>query len=368
MNAAVGLYKPLDEMAPWDATRQVLEVIGIVDEAPGVKTFRFRSDNQTWFRYKPGQFITLELPVEGGSLPRTYTLSSSPSRPFSIAVTAKLQEDSIGTRWMFDHLKAGDLVRACGPAGMFSLHNYPAAKYLFISAGSGITPMMSMLRWLNDCSPQTDVAFVHSARRPEEIIFRRELELLSARMPNLSLGFTVSQRSSREGWFGHTGHIDTARLPLLAPDFRERKIFCCGPEPFMRAIREILALAGFDMDRFHLESFVTAPATTVAQNPIEALRPPPADMPAEAGMPIRFSSSEVDAPCIAGQTVLQTARATGVHIPSVCEMGLCGTCKVKKISGEVEMHHNGGILEHEIAEGYILACCSKPLSALEIEA
>ena len=82
MNAAVNLYKHLDEMTPWNDRLQVLEVIGVVYETSDVKTFIFRSDNQTWFRYKPGQFVTLELPVESGAMMRTYTLSSSPSRPF----------------------------------------------------------------------------------------------------------------------------------------------------------------------------------------------------------------------------------------------------------------------------------------------
>ena len=86
-------------------------------------------------------------------------------------------------------------------------------------------------------------------------------------------------------------------------------------------------------------------------------------------MPIRFARLAMSmAECVAGQTVLQTARARGVRIPAACEFGLCGTCKVKKISGDVEMSHNGGILDDEIDDGYILACCSKPLSALEIEA
>jgi len=89
---------------------------------------------------------------------------------------------------------------------------------------------------------------------------------------------------------------------------------------------------------------------------------------AEATTPLRFALSDVDAECVAGQTVLQTARASGVRIPAACEFGLCGTCKVKKVSGKVEMSHNGGILDHEIEDGFILACCSKPLSALEIEA
>ena len=177
----------------------------------------------------------------------------------------------------------------------------------------------------------------------------------------------IEERSSREGWFGHMGRIDAIRLPLLAPDFREREIFCCGPDPFMRAVRQMLEASGFDMAYYHQESFaaptveeIPAPFTSPADNGIEA--------PADTVTPVRFSLSDVDAECVAGQTVLQTARSSGVRIPAACEFGLCGTCKVKKVSGEVEMSHNGGILDHEIDDGFILACCSKPLSALEIEA
>lgn len=365
MNAMTGLhlYRHLDEMAPWNDRLQVLEVIGVTDEAPDVKTFTFRSDAQTWFRYKPGQFITLELPSGDGPLMRTYTLSSSPSRPFSISVTVKAQAGSVGTRWMFDNLRPGSRLKARGPAGDFSHHNHASGKYLFVSAGSGITPMMSMLRWLNDCAPWTDVAFVNCAKRPEEIIFRRELELLGSNMPGLSLGFMIEERSSRESWFGHMGRIDAVRLPLLSPDFHEREVFCCGPDPFMRAVRGMLESAGFDMAHYHQESFGATPVETPAPAPGEGEA-----SPAEAAMPIRFAESDVDGQCLAGQTVLQAARASGVRISAACEFGLCGTCRVKKVSGQVDMNHNGGILEEEIAEGYILACCSKPLSPLEIEA
>lgn len=364
MNAVtdIGLYRHLDEMSPWDDRLQVLEVIGITDEAPEVRTFTFRSDAQTWFRYKPGQFVTLELPVGDEPLMRTYTLSSSPSRPFSIAVTVKAQAGSIGTRWMFEHLKPGDRLRAYGPAGDFSHHNHPAGKYLFISAGSGVTPMMSMLRWLNDCAPWTDVSFVNCARRPEEIIFRKELELLGGRMPGLSLGFLIEERSSRESWFGHMGRIDAVRLPLLAPDFREREVFCCGPEPFMRAVRDMLSAAGFDMEHYHQESF-SAPVAEVVVPPLAG-----EDVVADEVVPVHFSVSGTEGACLPGQTVLQTARAAGVRIPAACEFGLCGTCKVRKLSGEVAMEHNGGILDPEIDEGFILACCSRPLGPLDIEA
>ncbi len=357
------LYRHLDEMTPWNDRLQMLEVVGISDDAPQVKTFTFRSEAQTWFRYRPGQFVTLELPVGDEPVHRTYTLSSSPSRPFSIAVTVKAQAGSIGTRWMFDHLSVGARLKAYGPSGDFTLHAHPAAKYLFVSAGSGVTPMMSMLRWLNDCAPGTDVAFVNCARRPEEIIFRRELELLGSRMPGLSLAFMIEERSSRESWFGHMGRIDAVRLPLLAPDFREREVFCCGPEPFMRAVREMLAAGGFDMAHYHQESFAPPAAEPVVAEVLAE-----AEQAAEAAVPVRFSLSDVEGACLPGQTVLQTARAAGVRIPAACEFGLCGTCKVLKTAGAVEMAHNGGILDHEIDEGYILACCAKPLGAVAVEA
>lgn len=368
MNSMTGLpsHRPAgDGMTPWNDRLHDLEVIGVTDEAPQVKTFAFRADARTWFRYSPGQFITLELPVAAGPLMRTYTLSSSPSRPFSIAVTVKAQAASVGTRWMFDHLKPGDRLRAYGPAGMFSIDGHPAEKYLFVSAGSGITPMMSMLRWMHDCAPSTDVALVACARRPDEIIFRRELELLGTRMPGLSLGFLVEERPQGESWFAPVGRIDAARLPLLVPDFRDREVFCCGPEPFMGTVRVVLEAAGFDMARYHQESFGPPAA--------EALPPAGAGVAAdaagaEAALPVRFSVSGVDGRCPAGQTVLQAARASGVRIAAACEMGLCGTCRVRKVGGEVEMAHKGGILDDDVADGYILACCSKPLSALEIEA
>ena len=365
MNAETdpGLYRYLDEMAPWNADLQSLEVVAVSDEAPDVKTFSFRSDNQTWFRYQPGQFITLELPVGPEPVLRTYTLASSPSRPFSVSITVKAQPDSIGTRWMFDNLRPGSLVTAYGPSGQFSLHNFPAARYLFISAGSGVTPMMSMLRWFNDCAPWTDVAFIHCAKRPEDVLFRRELELTGTRMPALSLDFIVETRSETEKSFGNKGRIDPVKLALMVPDFRDREIFCCGPEPFMRSVREILDGAGFDMAHYHQESFGTPKAEAV-EAAIEAAH----EAPAGDRIPISFASSQTDYEMMADQTVLQAARASGVRIPAACEFGLCGTCKVRKLSGSVAMEHNGGILDHEIEDGYILACCSKPLSPLEIEA
>jgi ferredoxin-NADP reductase len=288
-------------------------------------------------------------------------LSSSPSRPYALSVTVKAQATSIGTRWMFDNLKPGMKIRALGPLGDFSYVRHPGEKYLFISAGSGVTPMMSMVRDMSDRAPQSDIAFINCSRSPSDIVFRHELEYLARFMPKLSLGFIVENCGRTDLWSGLKGMVDKAKIALLSPDFMDRTVFCCGPGPFMAAISSMLDASGFDMSRYHQESFSPAAPVAVGESIHTA-----AD--GEALSMVGFTLSGKEVPCQPGQTVLMTARAAGVRIGAACESGICGTCRVLKLSGEVEMHHNGGILDDEIEEGYILACCSRPLTDVKVEA
>ncbi len=358
-------FKPLDQVRPWNDRVQMLEVTMIVPEAPNVATFCFRTTDNSWFRYLPGQFITLELPVDGQKVLRTYTLSSSPSRPLSITVTVKASPDSVGTRWMLDNLKIGDRLKAFGPAGIFSFHTYPAEKYLFISAGSGITPMMSMTRWLYDYGLHTDITFIHAARRPSEIIFRSELEMMATRTNDMRLAWIVEGNDPFTPWAGFTGRINQLLLQSISPDYFEREIFCCGPPPFMTAVREILIASGFEMERYHEESF-QAPVKTEQEAP-DFTEEEVALPDAEAEVELVFTQSGQSVQVPETTTILEAAKAAGLFIPNACNFGVCGTCKIMKRSGDVHMVHNGGISEEEEAEGYILACCSKPLSRVEVE-
>jgi ferredoxin-NADP reductase len=345
---------------PW-TDAEPLECAMVVPEVADTATFTFRAPSGAWFDYQPGQFLTLDLPVPGGNVQRTYTISSSPSRPLSISVTVKAQKHSIGTRWMLDHLKPGMRIKAYGPSGIFSFHRHAAKKYLFISAGSGITPMMSMTTWAWDSGEMPDIVFVHAARRPSEIIFRERLEQFANRVPGLQLRFVVEEPDPFRAWPGYTGRLSQIMLGLMAPDYLEREVFCCGPEPFMQGVRDMLVSLGYDMGRYHQESF-GAPVRTEAEAPVISDVVPYADTSAV----ITFATSGITAPCAETDTVLAVARRAGLNIPSGCTFGLCGTCKVKKTEGDVHMVHNGGISEDDIAAGWILACCSHPIGPVSV--
>jgi len=338
-----------------------LECVSFLPEAPNVVTFTFQAPSGALFRFKPGQFVTLELPVPGGPLHRTYTVSSSPSRPTSLTITVKAQDGSIGTRWMLDNLRAGVRVKAIGPGGTFSHMFHPSPKYLFISAGSGITPMMSMTTWMYDSGRAADIVFINCARRPSEIIFRQRLEHMASRTAGLELAWVVDQPDPYQPWTGYRGPFNQLLLGLTAPDYMERAVFCCGPEPFMTAVREALAGLGYDMDHYHQESF-TAPVGATDAVPEDVT--PDEDVTAQ----VEFALSGRTVECAQTDTLLAVARSAGLVIPSGCTFGVCGTCKVRKTEGQVHMVHNGGITDDDIADGFILACCSNPIGKVSIEA
>ena len=357
--------KDLSSAAAIWQDNEMLECVSVVPEMPNTASFTFRAPSGALFAYHPGQFLTLEIPAPGqpgGVVHRTYTISSSPSRPRSITITAKAQPDSIGTRWMLDNLQPGMRIRAIGPAGLFTNAESAARKYLFISAGSGITPVMSMTTCMWDEGHDLDIVFINCARRPSEIIFRQRLEQMASRTPGLDLKFVVEESDPFRPWTGYQGQFNQLMLGLMAPDYLDREVYCCGPEPFMQAVRDALTGLGFDMGRYYQESF-GAPVETEADQPDLDDVVPDDDSNAE----ILFACSGVTAKVAETDTVLAAARSVGLNIPSGCTFGVCGTCKVKKTAGEVHMVHNGGISEDDIEAGYILACCSNPIGKVAVE-
>ncbi|AUT62208.1 hybrid-cluster NAD(P)-dependent oxidoreductase [Paraburkholderia sp. PGU19] len=358
--------------ARWTSdVEETLVCCQVRQETHDVKSFFFRSPEGRAFVFEPGQFITLELEIDGETINRCYTISSSPTRPHTISITVKRVPGGKVSNWLHDNLQAGARVRVLGPAGEFTCARHPARKYLFLSAGSGITPLMSMSRAHHELSEDRDIVFVHSARTPDDIIFSRELDLIASNQVNFRTSFVCERVGSRTNWPGVTGFLTLPLLKLIAPDFMEREIFTCGPAPYMQAVRNLLDEAGFDRKQYHEESFSFE--TLIENEPEVAAEVLEAEEKANGAangtqmFSVSFSRSNRSIECGSSQHVLDAARQAGVRLAASCTQGMCGTCKVKLVSGQVEMKHNGGIRQREIDQGMVLLCCSKPLSDLVVD-
>jgi ferredoxin-NADP reductase len=357
--------------ARWTSdVEEALVCCQVRQETHDVKSFFFRSPAGHTFSFEPGQFVTLELEIDGETINRCYTISSSPTRPHTISITVKRVPGGKVSNWLHDNLRAGSQVRVLGPAGEFTCARHPARKYLFLSAGSGVTPLMSMSRAHHELSEDRDIVFVHSARTPDDIIFARELDLIAATQGNFRTSFVCERLGSRTNWPGVTGFLSLPLLKLIAPDFMEREIFTCGPAPYMKAVRDLLNEAGLDSKQYHEESFSFETLIDDAPELLADVMPTPSVeeiAPQTSTFAVSFTRSNREIACGPDQHVLEAARQAGVRLPASCTQGMCGTCKVKLVSGQVEMKHNGGIRQREIDQGMVLLCCSKPLTDLVVE-
>ncbi len=226
----------------WDGEADdVLVCQAVRDETHDVKSFVLKPAAPGLFRFQPGQFMTYAFEIGGEVLYRCYTISSAPTRPDRLSFTVKRVPGGPVSNWLHDTMKPGMRLRAVGPMGEFTCSRHPAKKYLFLSGGSGITPLMSMSRTFHDLGEDQDIVFVHSARSSADIIFREELEAM-ARV-NAAFRFVpIAQNvSAHAPWTGLRGFLDRRALELVAPDFLEREVFVCGPAPYMAAVREMLA-------------------------------------------------------------------------------------------------------------------------------
>nr|WP_321384966.1 hybrid-cluster NAD(P)-dependent oxidoreductase [uncultured Vibrio sp.] len=366
--ATSGSFIPVETQI-WDNGRHAVRCVKTIQETWDTKTFCFMAEQPTMFFFKPGQFVTLELEIEGEQVFRSYTISSSPSVPYSFSITVKRVPGGFVSNWIHDNLEEGSELAVHGPVGAFNSIDFPAEKVLLLSGGVGVTPLMSMARWIYDTNSDVDVTFVHSARTPRDIIFHRELEFMSSRISNFHLHLICERLESGQNWSGYRGYLDDIKLLMITPDLHEREIFCCGPTPYMRAVKSILVRLGFNMDHYHEEAFGEAPAGVEEQAVQDAeIAAEEAEQLTESDLiEVMFTESDKQVQVAPGETVHAAAAKAGLTIPKACGMGICGTCKVKKVSGDVEMSHNGGITDEDVADGYILSCCSVPNGNVVIE-
>ena len=362
----------------WTKGTRLMRCIGIVDRSHDFRSFQFVSEEPTLFFYKPGQFVTLELTIDGKRYLRSYTISSSPSRPHLIEISVKRVKGGLVSNYLHDHLHIGDSVLMKPPGGKFHCFDTTSDKYLFLAAGSGVTPMLSMARWWHDTGAQPDVIFFHSVREPEDAVFTEDMMMFTSANRKFKYIASFTSPHLPDHWPGLKGRFSEEKLLQIAPDFKERMVFTCGPDSFMKKVKLILENNGFALkERFRQESFgVPRDKGAAEPTPITVFENKPAAQPktapkkpAETGdAVVHFSLSameifggDMDVP------ILDLAEEVGVQIPSSCRSGTCGTCRALKIRGEVECDDSPALTDADREAGYILTCVSRAKNYVELE-
>ncbi|MGF1909218.1 hybrid-cluster NAD(P)-dependent oxidoreductase [Vibrio kasasachensis] len=295
--------------------------------------------------YKSGQHLPILVDIDGESISRRYTLSSSPSRPDKIAISVKKIAGGRVSNWLAEHLQVGDALSCQSPDGVFHGEDHHNRSTLLLSAGSGVTPMISMLRFMADQQTLDDVVFYHQCSIEEDIPYREELEHLSQQHAGLTILISLSQAPLN--WFGLKGRLSAMHLKQVK-DVSQREVFVCGPEGFMQQAKSLLIQAGLSPNQYHQEAFT---AERVEHHVEKSLK------------------VTINGYTFIGDnqgSVLEQAENAEIHISNSCRAGLCGACRVKVVSGEVS-HPEAPALAHiDVAGGEVLACCAVPRTDVKI--
>lgn len=295
--------------------------------------------------YQPGQHLPISIEIDGENVARRYTLSSSPSRPGRLAISVKRIDGGRVSNWLSDNLNIGDTLTCEQPDGSFHLGEKHGQPILLLSAGSGVTPMLSMLRYLSDHNQVDDVVFYHQCSSVEDIPCKEELDELRRKHDGLTVLFSLSQAPT--DWFGLKGRLTLAHLKQIR-DVEERQVFVCGPDGFMQKAKNLLLKKGLAEDNYHQEAFGVS---QTSQQPLKEL------------------TLSVNGHVFVGnnqKTLLEQAEDAGAPIANSCRAGLCGACKVTVESGKVHQPDVPALQDHERNMGVALACCCVPETDIEV--
>lgn len=327
----------------------VVEVIAETDSAISI-VLDVPAEWEEHFHYRPGQFLTLRVPVDGKFRHRCYSLSSAPELDARHKITVKRVEGGLVSNWLCEAARTGAPILVQPPAG----HFVPASlddDVLLFAAGSGITPVMSILKSVL-AHGGGRATMLYANRDERSVIFAEELRRLAAAHPGR---FAVTH------WLESVqGLPSVAQLGGLVERWGAGEAFICGPEPFMLGVSEALVALGMDDERIHLERFVSLPDEDTAA-PVAAAGP-------DATLTVGIDGEEHVLAWPRASKMLDVMLAAGLDAPYSCRVGGCSACMCRVESGQVRMANNLVLDEREQAEGWVLACQSLPESdAVRIE-
>lgn len=333
-----------------------LELIDIKQESHDVRTFRFINADSTdlAFKFKPGQFLTLNVSIGSKTERRSYTIASSPHQKQWIELTIKKQEGGLVSNYLHDVARAGDLISARGPYGKFIFTGNLSRSVILIAGGVGITPLLSILRYLHHVSWQGNISLLVSAKTQNDLLFTDEIGEISKSLKNMTVHTTLTREESNS-WHGRRGRIDQSIIQNITENEIDAEVFVCGPKSMADAIDKMLANTEIPTDRIYRESFGRAKSTA-----IDNLR--------TKSLTIQFARSNRDWKTSQQDTILTSAEKCKVPIESDCRSGICGQCMVRLIKGDVSMDCDAALSAKDKKNKMVLACQAVAESDLIVDA
>ncbi len=321
-----------------------LRIVDVVDETGDTRSFvlEIPSELAEAFTYVAGQFCTFRATIDGESVVRCYSMSSSPDTDDRFTTTVKRVPDGLMSNWMIDTLGPGDSVDVMRPAGLFVLRETDVPIVAF-AGGSGITPVLSIIKSAL-ATTQRQIALVYANRSADAVIFASELDELVAASDGR---FSVHHHLDAE-----QGFLDAAACAALVREQVDADFYICGPGPYMEIVEAGLALLQIAPAQLFIERFV------VPGDVVELVD----DVDAAESLVIRLGGGEHRLDYQAGDTLLEAARRGGLSPPYSCEAGSCATCMAHLEAGSAAMRVNNALSADEVAGGWVLTCQSIPTS------
>jgi len=344
-----------------DDSQLTLTCSKIIDETHDVKTFLFTFAEHGQFKQLAGQHINFQLEILGVTKHCCYTIASAPTSTNEISLTIKRVPQGIVSNYFHDHVKIGDAVIGQVPSGTFHLpermsENMPE-KILLLSAGSGITPMLSMLRHMVAQKVANEITFFHSAHSEADLIARQEIADLATQHGNCHISYTLTKQVKPQ-WQDYQGHLTQTMLSNI-PALIQHQVFVCGPQGFRESAQQHLQQLGLPQEQYHWESFGARPLAINDREQTITNEP--------KALTINFQKWQKPYQGDNQETLLEQGEDADLVLPYSCRAGMCGRCKAKLISGEVKQSSSDGLTDFEKSQGYILCCASTPITDVTIK-
>jgi len=345
-----------------------LRVVNITRETSDAITLHLEHPDKKHITYKPGQFLTLILPFEGKEVRRSYSLSSTPHEAPRMSVTIKRVEGGVVSGHLLDHVKVGDEIKVMEPLGNFCLTCAPANQrnIILFGAGSGITPLMSILKAVLREEPNSKVTLLYGNRDEDSVIFKQQLEQLQAQHEGrFGVEYIYSQPKHD---CEHRGRMNQSIIIKILERLQLAKVtnilyFMCGPEGMMDEVRKALNVLHVPAERIFRESFVSNKLTDQQLDEHHgAVSATDEDEIVTQTVTIIYEGAEYSVVVSPDQTILEAGLEQDIDLPYSCQAGLCTACRGKCLSGKVHLDEREGLSDAELDEGYVLNCVGHPLT------